>query len=86
MRKNLIYISDAEMQALAVTAAMGNFGLEELVGTAAWALARREEALRDACIRAFLYQNHVPRPAKPARGKTIWERLHGLARRIHSLF
>jgi hypothetical protein len=86
VHKNLIYVSDAEMQALAETASVGQFGLEHLVGTAAWVMAHHDQSLRDSCVRAFMYQNSAARPATPARRKTVKEKLHGLARRIHSFF
>jgi hypothetical protein len=74
------------MEALTVTAALGNFRLEDLVATAAWALARNEGAFKDSWVRNFVYRGNAARPSAPAWRRTVREKLHGLARRIRSLF
>jgi hypothetical protein len=82
MNKNLIYVSDAGMADLTLTAAVGGFALEDLVGTAVWAFARHEEAHRAGCVRDFLFFGNAARPAapvaarRPRRRSRVWHAVH----------
>jgi hypothetical protein len=85
MSANQIHLSDAEMQALAATAAVGNFAVEDVVGAAAWAFAQQDEEFKKDYVRA----NWLQPPAGPLnprpRHQTLKEKLHGLARRFCSV-
>ena len=86
VRKNVIYLSDDQLQALAVTAAAGNFSLEDLVAVAAWAFAREEESFKNYYIREVWCKNASLRPETRQRRSSMKEKLHGLARCIGSFF
>jgi hypothetical protein len=86
MTKNHIHISDAEMEALTATAALGNIAVDDLVCAAAWAFAQQEEDFKESYTRARWFEDHAsPLETRP-RHQTLKEKLHGLARRLFSVF
>jgi hypothetical protein len=80
MNKNEIHISDAELDALAATAALGDFTVEEVVAAAVWAFAEQDSEFREYFVQRVLYERReaTPRP----RRRRLKEMLHGLARRF----
>jgi hypothetical protein len=86
MCANQIHISDAEMQALAATAAVGDFAVEDLVGAAAWAFAQQDEDFKKDYVRADLLQPHASPLNTRSPHQTLKEKLYGLARRFCSIF
>jgi hypothetical protein len=85
MSKHRIHISDAEMEALAVTAALGRYAVEDLVGAAVWVFAQQDESFKEQFIRERWFHRHAsPRATRPWR-QILQEKIHGLARRIVSL-
>jgi hypothetical protein len=86
MSRNQIHISDAEMEALTATAALGHFAVEELVGAAAWAFGQQERTFQEHLIRGrWLYDPASADETRPRR-QTLKEKFYALARRLFSLF
>jgi hypothetical protein len=86
MSANQIHISDAEMQALAATAAVGDFAVEDLVGAAAWAFAQQDADFKKDYVRANLLQAYARPLNTRSPHQPLKEKLYGLARRFCSLF
>ena len=86
MHKDQIHISDAEMDALATTAAAGNFAVEDLVGAAIWAFSEQEEGFKEDYIRAtWLEPGASPLVTRPGH-QLVEGKLRALAHRFFSIF
>jgi hypothetical protein len=82
---NQIYISDSEMNALAITAAAGNITIKDIVGAACWNFAKHEDGIKHHCLREVWCEPPTSGiPPRPRR--TLKEKLHALARRFFSAF
>jgi hypothetical protein len=66
VHKNQIHVSDSEMEALATTAAVGGFAVEEAVGAAIGAFAGQEEAFKENYLRATWL---APQTTRSCRGR-----------------
>jgi len=67
MTQKEIHISDAEMEVLASTAAMGNLTLEEVMGTAAWMFAQQDEGFKVYYLRKIWLLSNTSLPGMPPR-------------------
>jgi hypothetical protein len=86
VNKHEVHVSDSDMEALATTAALGNFAVEDLVGAAAWAFAGQDEDFKEYYIRTICFQGSAAPPRPLPRRRSLREKLHGLARRLVSVF
>jgi hypothetical protein len=86
VEKNLIRITDEEMDGLAKTSLLGEIPMEDLILVVAWAFAQEDETFQEYFIRQIWMQNNGQPRATPPRRKTLKARIYGLARSLGAFF